>query len=231
MVRAFAAVVLLGAPLVGGEIAKASPLSFAVAAMRGPAPVTVVLHRDGGRAYAGADDPHKLRSGVVARNGYDYVDIPAWGRSDDEWNALVACVQSQFAEFAVTVVDVPPVRGDYILAMIGGSSFALGFEETVHGIAPWNGKVQGEAVVFVFDSPDTSLERMCETAGHEVGHALGLDHSHNCSDVMSYESCGPRSFVDEAALCGEWENRMCANGRVTQNSSAELTRRVGRRDQ
>jgi len=134
---------------------------------------------------------------------------------------------NQFS-FAVAAVDVPPARGDYILAMVGGSSFEFGFDDTVHGIAPWNGKVLDNAVVFVFDSPDTSIQRICETAAHEVGHALGLDHSHNCSDVMSYESCGPRSFVDEAALCGEWEHRMCASGRLTQNSSAELSRRVGR---
>lgn len=229
MRRAFAASLLLATPLVGGELARAGQPRNAAADVRDPAPVTVVLHRGGGRVHGGADDPENLQSGVVARSGYSYVDIPTWARSDEEWSELVSCVQTHYADFAVDVVDVAPERGDYILAIVGGSSFDLGFDETVQGISPWNGKVLDGAVLFVFDSPHASITKICGTTAHEVGHALGLDHSHNCSDVMSYESCGPRSFVDEASLCGEWENRLCASGRITQNSRAELARRVGRR--
>ena len=119
----------------------------------------MVLHRDGGRATAGNDDPRTLSSGVVARSGYDYVDIDPYVGTDDEWNALVSCVQSKYAGYGVDIVEQAPAKGNFVLAMVGGSSMTLGFDETVHGIAPWNGKVIDQAVAFVFQPPEASAAR------------------------------------------------------------------------
>ncbi len=191
--------------------------------------VRVVLHRDGGLVVAGKDDPHRFRSGVVERRGLDWIDVPAFAGDDAEWAELVACVQDKYEGLAVEVVDTPPARGDYILAMIGGTPDQFGFEEHVGGIAPWNGRVIDDAVVFAFQTPDTSTLDLCEKTAHEVGHALGLDHTRECSDLMSYESCGPKHFVEEPVACGEWDDRECASGRATQSSNDELARRVGRK--
>jgi hypothetical protein len=190
--------------------------------------VQVVLHRDGGLVVAGDDDPQRFRSGVVERRGLDWIDVPAFAGDDAEWAELVACVQDEYAGLAVEVVDEPPSRGEYILAVVGGTPDQFGFEEHVGGIAPWNGRVIGDAVVFAFQTPDTSTRELCEKAAHEVGHALGLDHTRDCSDLMSYESCGPKHFREEAVACGEWDDRECASGRASQSSHGELARRVGR---
>lgn len=227
---AFALAVLIVAPLVGPDLERSSHLGYAVDAARAANPVRVVLDRGGGRATAGPDDPDLLRSGVIERNGYAYVDIPEFAGDDDEWQALLSCVQGHYAPFAIDISDERPMTGPFIRAMIGGPSLDFGFDDSVHGIAPWRNRVLRDAVVFVFQREETEFETLCEVAAHEIAHAVGLDHSHNCADIMSYEWCGPKTFVDQAEPCGEWEDRACGSGRQRQNSYADLMLRLGPRD-
>lgn len=221
---------MLGLPLVGAGLARAGgyeTTEISLPSLRETGPVKVVLQKTGGHAVAGKDDPRRLHSGVVSRQGLEWVDVPAFAGDDAEWSELVGCVQSEYADVAIEIVDERPARGDFILVMVGGGPDIFGFDETVHGIAPWSGRVIGNAVVFVFQHPDTTGRELCEVTAHEIGHAIGLDHSRDCSDTMSYESCGTKHFRPEPAPCGEWEDRACGNGRATQTSADELARRLG----
>lgn len=195
----------------------------------GPTPVTVYLHRHGGRVLAGDDNPAQARSGVLRRSGVSAVDVPAYRGSDAQWQQFTQCVENHFRAFDVTIVDERPAGDKYVSAMVGGDPKMLSLADTVGGVAPYTGKVLRSSVVFVFQTPHHSTRALCDTAAHEIGHTMGLDHSRQCNDVMSYEACGSKTFRNEPARCGEWGDRPCADGRSSQNTWATLATLVGTR--
>lgn len=231
MTVALATVLATGAGVAVASLAKAKEFSFPAFARTTPKhkAITVYLHRGGGVVKAGVDNPAMRRSGVLDRNGMDSVTIPRYGGGTARWNQLVRCVEAQYADFDVTIVDEEPRGGDYVLAMVGGSPEQFGLEKTVGGVAPHNNGVIADAVVFVFETPHRSVQTLCETTAHEIGHAFGLDHSRACNDVMSYESCGPKTFQERTHACGEWSDRQCSNGVYGQNSWHQLAEAIGLR--
>jgi hypothetical protein len=194
-----------------------------------PDTVTIYLQRDGARIDAGRDNAARGTSSSVRRAGLPHVEIPPFEGDDDTWNDLGRCVADVFADFDVEVVDERPAHGHSIMATVGGSPDQLGFADTVEGLAPYDGNLDDDTIVFVFQRPGDSVEELCMTTAHEVGHALGLDHTRDCDDIMSYENCGEKQFKDEPMLCGEWNARDCDGDEPSQNSYTRLADAIGRR--
>lgn len=199
----------------------------------GATPVTVYLERGGGTLHAGWDDGDAGTSSLLAGQGIDRLTVPAYRGSDDAWTRTVACVRDRYAAFDVDVVDRRPASGRYVTIMIGGQPSMIGYPRSVSGVAPYNGRVIAGAIAFVFsDLLGNRVTAVCESTAHEMGHVLGLDHTHHCEDLMSYlHGCGEKRFVDESVACGEYGERRCSNGDRAQNSYRRLASLVGLRDE
>lgn len=194
--------------------------------------VTVFLQRSGGRLTAGYDDSARDTSALVYSSGQASLTVPAFTGGDRAWSAITTCIERGLADYAVDVVDTRPAGGEYIMMMIGGRADMLGYGGSISGVAPYSGEVLANAVGFVFgDAVRNDAAQVCQTALHEIGHTLGLDHVQECRDTMSYlHGCGAKSFTDIEASCGEYGARECADGEATQSSHARLVRNVGLRD-
>jgi len=193
-------------------------MALGAVAEAAPRPVTVFLER-GGR--------------VVDHDGEE-VEIPKFGGGDAAWNGIVGCVKTQFAPFQITITDSAPRGGDYITALIGGRASLLGLDDrSTNGVGPYiPNRVQPNAMVHIFSKVGTGerdVQNICAVTVHEVAHALGLDHTHKCGDVMSYylDRCGPRKFLDVDAACGEFSARACGDGSRSQNSFRMVANLVG----
>jgi hypothetical protein len=199
----------------------------------------IYLNREGAVLTAGVDDARKNQSSIVKNSGKSSVLIPAFVGTAKQWESMVQCVREKFAPFDVAVVERRPTEGSYIMVAVGGRAQELGLGATgqgdhdhsheVTGLAPFNSKTIGNAVVLVFSrSLREDPRRICETAAMEIAHAFGLDHTRSCQDLMSYtKPCGSRRFVSQDLACGEHVDRLCDDGKRTQNSHGRLLEVLG----
>lgn len=208
--------------------------------------LVVYLNRDGGTYYANAylNDARTNTSSVPKQNSI----IPAWRTDDDTWNKLQTCVSRRFSPFAVEITDVDPGEvTPHLEAVIGGRPQDLGLSAGHGGVAPfaWDCTVISNAIVFSFaevythsasaqfaETANVDLDSLCDTTAQEIAHALGVDHSFNAPDIMSYLSfAGERAFIDEEVQCGEYAGRTCGIGgnvcSETQNTFKLLADRIG----
>jgi hypothetical protein len=198
-----------------------------------PPPRVIYLHRAGIELRGGPNASHDGRSSVVGAREDERLTVPRFTGGDKRWRQIVACVRGLFAPFDVDVVDQRPSRPGYILVAVGGKSTVITsrHEHThagVGGLAPFNGGVIQDAVVFAFSTTlGNRVRPICETIGMEVGHAYGLYHAFECKDVMTYRHGCRKTFVDRDVPCGEGKPRRCHGGAPTQNSYRTLLRLLG----
>ena len=178
------------------------------------------------------------RNGQVVEHDGEDISIPKYGGGDRAWNSIVTCVKQQFSPFQIEIVDQRP-SGEFITAVVGGKASLLGLDDrSTNGVGAYSpGRVIRDAVVHVFSrvgTGESDVSNLCSVTVHEVSHALGLDHTYKCGDVMSYflDRCGTRRFMDVDAPCGEDDGpRLCGDGANTQNSYRKVAEAVGLRNQ
>ena len=191
-------------------------------------PLTLFLNLDGAKLSAGRGGSHHNESLVMLAKRIGSMAVPRYSGSAADRQRLIACVKDTFSRYRMEIVTSRPSAAPYIMAVAGGRSSGLGLSRRVTGIAPYNGGVMSEAVVFAFERGDRGPISVCNTVAHEVGHALGLRHAYKRGELMSYLSySGQKSFMNSDASCGEWRARTCASGKASQNSHQHLASILG----
>ncbi len=192
---------------------------------------TIYLNRHGVTVMPGANDSEHDRSSVTNQLAH----IPAWEVSPQIWRDTVACLETMFAPFDVTITETDPGAVPHIEAVFGGSGDLLGLPARIGGVSPMSTScaVIESSMVFTFTSViPQSAQVACEIQAQEIAHSFGLDHELLAADPMTYlRYAGERAFQDELASCGETTARPCGIGgsvcRDKQNSYAILLERLG----
>jgi MYXO-CTERM domain-containing protein len=159
---------------------------------------------------------------------------------DAVWNELMTCLREVYSPYNVMITDQQPAPGvAYNENIIAGGDVQIGVQ--AGGIAPVTGDCSpySYAISFTFANdfgPDPLT--LCYVAAQETGHAYGMgDHSWSfisdgrsaCSDPMSYRvdclSNGQRFFRNEAATCGEFNQKSCSCAGM--NSHLKLVNALG----
>lgn len=197
------------------------------AADAGGEPLVVFLNREGGTYRPGTSDATTNTTTLV-----DQVEtVPPWNVSADGWQQVVGCVEQMLSRWHVEVTDQDPGAAPHLEVVVAGRPDDIGMPGNYAGVAPFSSDcgVIPQPIVFTFaELFGTSYTAVCEVSAQEIAHTFGLDHELLCSDPMSYLRCGPKSFQDVDAPCGEGTERPCYCGAATQNSVAMLDERIGR---
>jgi uncharacterized protein (TIGR03382 family) len=195
--------------------------------MSGLLALTIYLNPNGGTFTRARDDSRLNYASAIQ---YDQATVPAYAYGDASWDDVVSCVRDIYAPFDVTVTDADPGDVEHTECVVGGGGWDIGLPD-VGGVASFDCAYIPNSVAFVFpEHSGDDPQRICETVAQETAHTFGLDHEYLCEDALTYlDGCGPKSFVDENASCGEYAPRPCACGGSTQNSYQTLLGVLGER--
>lgn len=147
------------------------------------------------------------------------VTMPEYPFGAESWQEVVVQTRSIFSPFNIEVTDEDPGDVPHDEALVCGDALDVGIPGA-GGVAPFNCGFIPNPITFTFpESLGNDPRLIAEVIAQEAAHAWGLDHELLCEDPMTYLSgCGPKTFQDVDAECGEFEARPCDCGIPTQNS-------------
>jgi MYXO-CTERM domain-containing protein len=181
----------------------------------------------GCRVSPGFDDSRTNRSSIAETQ----VTLDAWPYGSAQWDALVQCVRETYLPFNIEIVTDDPGNAAHFEVMVGGSATQLHPQlQGAGGVAPFIdcNTTENNVISFVFANEVSDLEFLCGAVAQEATHVWGLDHEMNPDDPMTYLDLGTlKRFQNDAAPCGEFEERECFCGGNTQNSVQFLNDRFG----
>ena len=167
----------------------------------------------------GSDNAINNTSGIV--NGTSNLGEFPYG--EEVWKEVVACVRDQYSRFDINIVDEDPGNVPHFESIVAGRAEDIG-AGGAGGIAPFSCGVWENSINFTFaETLGGNAQILCEVVAQESGHVMGLEHAYLCEDPMTYlNDCGPKTFKDIDAQCGEFSPAACGCGNETQNSVQHL---------
>lgn len=190
----------------------------------------VYLNRHGGEFVKGKRNSAQENTSTVL-DVEGPVTIPPFEGDDEQWASVVACVREQFSAYELRIEPDLEPDGPHMEIVIGGTYQDAQLNKRVEGLAPQrlDCEILERGVGFVFSQQlFGDVDKLCWATSHELGHLLGLDHSLDCDENMSYTpACGQKIFKDEDLMCGEDFPRDCYCGGQTQNSHQHLLEKLG----
>ncbi len=198
-------------------------------------PIVVFLAFDGESIVFAETDDSRTNTSRIERAAVDYVPFGEGAARD----ALMQAVAQDWAAYGASIVDARPAQGDYVMAIVSPSNPYSA--EGYLGIAPLDctDSDNRNNVVFAWHGPEDgySANERAHTVSQEVAHSLGLEHSYEPTEIMSYsfgpgetgfvDACTEMMFTDVTPIsyCVEQHALFCPPGQ--QNSHAELLALLG----
>ncbi len=196
---------------------------------------TLYLNFVGGELNVGSDNSAEDTS-ILARQG----PYPAYTGGEQNALSIAQAVENDVAGFGIRVAyhERPGKIAPYTMEMIGGSWQNVNTDQPAGGVAPGAdcGALGQRHIVYTFAAGSTPVNRVANTASQEAGHAWGLDHTFNCSSVMSYcanadgvfsgtcdDLCESGCQGPNTAGCRLTHEAFCGVGNDQQNEVQTLT--------
>ena len=219
----------------GGEEVGTGPI-FAVEDIPGnkyPRKHSLFLNFSGGMLYTGSDNSAENRSTLAKQGVY-----PVFGGGESVALSIIQAVEADFAPFGIRILYEARPRKvvPYTMEMVGGSWSDTTIDSPAGGVAPGAdcGALGQRHVVYTFSNGGSVLGAAA-TIAQEAGHAYGLDHTFDCTSVMSYCGGGDKAFqpgcadLCEAACqgansagCRLTHEMFCGEGNDQQDDAAEM---------
>ncbi|MEM6295995.1 MAG: hypothetical protein AAGA54_32280 [Myxococcota bacterium] len=194
---------------------------------------TLFLNFGGGMLFTGTDNSAEDRSTLAKQGVY-----PTFGGGESVALSIIQAVEADFAPYGIRVIfDYRPRKVvPYTMEMVGGTWQDTNIDSPAGGVAPGAdcGALGQRHVVYTFSNGGSVLGA-ASTISQEAGHAYGLDHTFDCSSVMSYCGGGDKSFREgcqglceaqcqgpNSAGCRLTHEMFCGEGNDQQDDAAEM---------
>lgn len=189
-------------------------------------PRVAYLHRGGGTYTAGTMDSRTNMTGSVSGS----ITLPSPTIVEQDWLDFVACVESKFTAFNVSITTTDPGTAPHLEVVIvdradqvNPSSPGWDALTPVASCRAGKGLVTENGISFVAWETLVDTGRRCQKSAQSIGFLLGLDRAYACNDIMTWDTqfCippGEATFVDAEVPCGELEARTCLCGFPTENT-------------
>jgi hypothetical protein len=179
----------------------------------------------GCRITRGTNNSRTNTSSIASGN------LAAYTGSDATWDQIVQCVRETYAPFNVTVTDVDPgPNTPHFEGMAAGLPGNIGFGSSTGGVSPFSCGIINNAISFSFlNASPNNVNQACWIIAQETAHAVGLSHSMNSSDPMTYIPNPPSkrfqntsSCIGTQGCCQPTQECQCQEPNNMQNSYAKL---------